>query len=214
MTREGHALVAGEEEAIEFEFWENDRLIVREDLRRRLLTSSPSSSGAILGFDDGSVHRLHEDGRMEPVLETGYAVFACLEQNFEVIASSWFYVHGLHDEQPWKIEHQGMPRLMCTSERLGGLVFAGDDQNDYTAAEPIGWVDLSLPVEDLDAAELTLWFQEEAVASPLSAEELYGDDDDVLTFLTDEEQEHMRTGQPEVAHASLLEAMDGEVAAS
>ena len=214
LTREGHALVAGEEEAIEFEFWENDRLIVREDLRRRLLTSSPSSSGAILGFDDGSVHRLHEDGRMEPVLETGYAVFACLEQRFEVIASSWFYVHGLHDEQPWKIEHQGMPRLMCTSERLGGLVFAGDDQNDYTAAEPIGWVDLSLPVEDLDAAELTLWFQEEAVASPLSAEELYGDDDDVLTFLTDEEQEHMRTGQPEVAHASLLEAMDAEVAAS
>ena len=155
LTREGHALVAGEEEAIEFEFWENDRLIVREDLRRRLLTSSPSSSGAILGFDDGSVHRLHEDGRMEPVLETGYAVFACLEQNFEIIASSWFYVHGLHDEQPWKIEHQGMPRLMCTSERWG-LVFAAVTRTTTPLLSPLG---RPLQVEDLDAAELTLWFK-------------------------------------------------------
>ena len=35
--------------------------------------------GAVLGFDDGTVHRLYEDGRMEHVLETGYGVFTCLE---------------------------------------------------------------------------------------------------------------------------------------
>ena len=38
-----------------------------------------------------------------------------------------------------------MPRLMVVSERHQGLLFAGDDQNDYTAPEPIGWIDLEAP---------------------------------------------------------------------
>ena len=48
LTREGHALVAGEEEAIEFELWFNDELQVRYYQRMRLLTSATSPLGAIL----------------------------------------------------------------------------------------------------------------------------------------------------------------------
>lgn len=210
LTREGHALVAGEEEAIEFELWENGHLLNRIDLRMRMLTSSPAAWGAVLGFDDGTVHRLHEDGRMELVLETGYAIFSCLEHRSHVIASSWFYIHGEHDDQPWKVEHQGMPRLMVVSERQQWLIFAGDDQNDYTAPEPIGRVDLEAPVCDADAAELTLWFQETLSSVPLSAEELYGGGDDVFDLLTEEEQEQFQTSQPTAGHASLLAAMNDE----
>ena len=59
---------------------------------------------------------------MECVLETGYGVFTCLEHRSGVIASSWFYIHGEENEQPWKVEHQGMPRLMVVSERHQGLL--------------------------------------------------------------------------------------------
>ena len=48
LTREGHALVAGEEEAIEFEMWVNGSLSVRKDLRMRMLTSRHRTSGRSL----------------------------------------------------------------------------------------------------------------------------------------------------------------------
>ena len=147
---------------------------------------------------------------MEQVLETGYAV-SCLEHRSHVIASSWFYIHGEHDDTPWKVEHQGMPRLLMVSERQQGLIFAGDDQNDYTAPEPIGRVDLDAPVRDADTAELTLWFQESPSSLSLSAEELYGGDDDVFDLLTEEEQQQFQAGQPAGGHASLLAAMTDEV---
>ena len=214
LTREGHALVSGEEEAIEFEVWKGDRLLTRNDLRMRLLTSSVASWGAVLGFDDGTVHRLYEDGRMERVLETGYGVFTCLEHRSGVIASSWFYIHGEEDEQPWKVEHQGMPRLMVVSERHEGLLFAGDDQNDYTAPEPIGWIDLKSPVQEMDAAELTLWFQETPAGDGLTAEELYGGEDDVLHLLTEEERQQFQAVSDVASHASLLAAMDEDVSPS
>ena len=78
--------MSGEEEAIEFEVWQDGQLLARNDLRMRMLTSSVASWGAVLGFDDGTVHRLYEDGRMECVLETGYGVFTCLEHRSGVIA--------------------------------------------------------------------------------------------------------------------------------
>lgn len=211
LTREGHALVAGEEEAIEFEVWEDGRLLTRNDLRKRLLTSSVASWGAVLGFDDGTVHRLYEDGQMEGVLDTGYSVFSCLEHRSGIIASSWFYIHGEEDEQPWKVEHQGMPRLMVVNERHQGLLFAGDDQNDYTAPEPIGWIDLAAPVQEMDAAELTLWFQEAPASDGLTAEELYGGEDDVLHLLTEEERQQFQAVSQGTSHASLLAAMDEDV---
>lgn len=209
LTREGHALVAGEEEAIEFELWVKGELLLRKDLSMRLLTSSEANLGAILGFDDGTVHRLHEDGRMDPVLSTGHPVFTCFEHQSSVVASSWFYIHGFTNEQAWKVEHQGMPQLLHVHQGQDLLIFAGDDQNDYTEPEPIGCIDLKKEVWETDAAELTGWFQD-AVSSPtLTAEQLYGDgDDDVLMHLTEDERVSY-AGSPASEHPadSLLAAM-------
>ncbi len=209
LTREGHALVAGEEEAIEFELWFNGALQVRYDQRMRLLTSSTSPLGAILGFDDGTVHRLLEDGTMEEVLNTGHPVFSCAEYQGEVVASSWFYIHGMVDEQAWKVEHQGMPQMMCYHPTYRRLVFAGDDQNDYTAPEPIGLIDLKEDVFEADTSDLTEWFQVQATAQPLSAEELYGDDEDILEFLTEDERASFSsTPESTVTPESLMAAME------
>jgi len=209
LTREGHALVAGEEEAIEFEMWVNGSLSVRKDLRTRMLTSSPSNLGAILGFDDGTVHLLREDGEMEEVLSTGYPVFSCFEQQSSVVASSWFYIHGRSDESVWKVEHQGMPSMLCGHPTQDVVLFAGDDQNDYTEPEPIGCIDLKGEVVETDTAELTGWFQNANSSVALTAEQLYSEgDEDVLMHLTEDERasygEGITTDQPT---NSLLAAM-------
>ena len=209
LTREGHALVAGEEEAIEFEMWVNGSLSVRKDLRTRLLTSSPSNLGAVLGFDDGTVHLLREDGEMEEVLSTGYPVFSCFEHQSSVVASSWFYIHGLSDERAWKVEHQGMPSMLCGHPKQGVVLFAGDDQNDYTEPEPIGCIDLKGEVVETDTAELTGWFQNANQGVALTAEQLYSEgDNDVLIHLTEDERaSYGEDGATDQQTNSLLAAM-------
>lgn len=209
LTREGHALVAGDEEAIEFELWENGALSLRKDLRMRLLTSSEANLGAVLGFDDGTVHLLHEDGRMDEVLSTGYPVFSCFEHQSSVVASSWFYIHGFTNEQTWKVEHQGMPQMLHAHSGRDLVVFAGDDQNDYTEPEPIGCIDLKSEAWETDAAELSGWFQNAGPQVLLTAEQLYGDDsDDVLMHLTaDERASYGDAPAPGQPTSSLLAAM-------
>ena len=36
---------------------------------------------------------------MEEVLSTGYPIFSCFEHQSSVVASSWFYIHGLSNER-------------------------------------------------------------------------------------------------------------------
>ncbi len=212
LTREGHALVAGDEEAIEFELWSNDELQVRYDQRMRLLTSEESPLGAILGFDDGTVHRLFEDGTMEELLATGHPVFSCAEHRGEVLASSWFYIHGILDGVTWKVEHQGMPEMLCYHSKLRLLVFAGDDQNDYTNPEPIGLMDMNEGIVEADTSDLSQWFQVNDAAQPLSAEELYADDHDVLEHLTEDERASLTSmSKSDVPHDSLMAAMEQDV---
>ncbi len=209
LTREGHALVAGEEEAIEFEMWVDGSLLLRKDLRMRMLTSSSSNLGAVLGFDDGTVHLLREDGGMDEVLSTGYPVFSCFEHQSSVVASSWFYIHGFSDEQVWKVEHQGMPSMLCSHPKQDLILFAGDDQNDYTEPEPIGCIDLKREVVETDTAELTGWFQNANSSVALTAEQLYSEgEDDVLMHLTEDERASYDEGaSADQPTNSLLAAM-------
>lgn len=209
LTREGHALVAGDEEAIEFELWRDGALALRSEQRMRLLTSSPATLGAVLGFDDGTVKLLHENGNIELSLTTKHPIFSCFEHRSTVVASSWFYIHGLTDDDEWKVEHQGMAQILCCHSQHNLVIFAGDDQNDYTEAEPIGCIDLNTPLLETDAAELSLWFQATAAAEALTAEDLYGNDgEDVLAHLTDDERaSYGATPTSEHPAASLLAAM-------
>ena len=211
LTREGHALVAGDEEAIEFELWNHGALVCRIDVSKRLLTSSPASEGAVLGFDDGSVCRLSEDGVMETAFETAYPVFSCLEHGAHLVASSWFYIHGEANGGVWKIEHQGMPQMLCLHAEKSLLVFAGDDQNDYTSPEPIGIVDLKEMAYTVDDADLSAWFQMQNSKPPPTAEELYAKSDDVYNLLSDDERASMANPEGiEVSSDVLLAALEVE----
>lgn len=208
LSREGHGLVAGEEEAIEFEYWVNDVLVKREDHNRRLLTSCPSANGAILGFDDGSVMELSEDGTLETILKTGHPVRACCAYQDHIFASSWFYIHGSNKAEQWKIEHQGMPSHLVVNHRHGHVYVAGHDQNDYTEPEPLGMFSFSTPLMKCDEGELGLWFEVVKSSANSAVESLYEDTTDLLNYLTDEEKLAMSTGSPPlVFEEDLISAM-------
>ena len=210
LTREGHALVAGDEEAIEFELWSNGQLIKRIDQRMRLLTSCPAKQGAVLGFDDGSVYLLAETGELSLVMETRHPIFSCAEVGGGQIATSWFYVHGTQNGVQWKVEHQGMATQLVVDEERGWIVFAGDDQNDYTEPEPIGGVRTDGDLVETDEAELSLWFSTPEAAPERSDEHLYTEEDNVLAHLSEDEQVAYNTVSTTGMDAALLEAM-GEV---
>ena len=189
LTREGHALVGGDEEAIELERWVDDRLVNRQDVDARLLGTATHASSTYLGFDDGSVRRFSGEGELVGVLSTGHPVFAMLIHGGHVLASSWFYIHGVDgDGRAWRLEHQGMPtQLVALGDDV--LVFAGDDQNDYTSPEPIGRCRLNSERMEVDPTELSAWFESDGPVDLPTAEELYGgEDDDLQSLLSLDEQ--------------------------
>ena len=183
LAREGHALVGGEEEAIELERWVGDRLVSRQDVDARLLVTASDGNRTYLGFDDGTVRQFSEEHALSEVLSTGHPVFSLLVHGGHVLASSWFYIHGVDgDGQDWRLEHQGMPtHLVPLGEHR--LVFAGDDQNDYTAPEPIGMCRLNDERHEVDPTELSSWFEADGPSKQLTAEELYGGEDEALSSL-------------------------------
>lgn len=198
LTREGHALVGGDEEAIEFEGWLNGELLVRTDMKARLRTSYTTSDVTCLGFDDGTVHFLQDDGSLTHGLSTGHPIRALIHHEGHVLAGSWFYINGLDaDGRSWTVEHQGMPAHFGMLAN-GVVVFAGDDQNDYTAPEPVGRINLLAELHDVDPSELTMWFEAPNAPVAASAEELYGADagEEVLHLLTSDEQVAYNQGGP------------------
>ena len=216
LTREGHALVADEEEAIEFELWGGEQLVLRSDLRMRMLTSNHHPMGAVLGFDNGEVYQLEENGQMELVMETNHPVVSLLHHQGQTLAASWFYIHGKLDEVIWKVEHQGMPSHLALRKQGSMLFFAGEDQNDYTDAEPIGRLSLESDLLEVDQTELSLWFESTPDTAQVSAEVLYAEDQsEVYAHLTQDERDAMsQEGEPADELAHLLAAMEENLSES
>ena len=190
LGREGYALVDGDEEALEMEVWclRTFELIHRTDLKTRLTHCTPGALGVVCGFDDGQVSKF-ENGEFEEILKTNYAIQGLVVSGVNLIVSSWFYLFGHRaDEGLWKIEHQGMPTQVLASRNGQVCFFAGDDQNDWTDPEPIGYFRLDGGLLDVDATELTEWFQKGSMEPQLSAEEIYRVDNSVDMLLTEEER--------------------------
>lgn len=193
LGREGYALVDGEEEALEMEVWclRTFELIHRVDLKNRLTHCTPGASGVLCGFDDGLVSNF-SNGVFEEILRTNYAIQGLVVSGENLIVSSWFYLFGHRtDEGLWKIEHQGMPTQVLASPNGKVCFFAGDDQNDWTDPEPIGYFRLDEGLFDVDATELTEWFQKGSNEPQLSADEIYRVDDSVENLLTEDERAMM-----------------------
>ena len=215
LGREGYALVAGDEEVLEIEIWniEQQLLLHRVDVKSRLLQSIPTEKGFLCGFDDGQVVEVLSDDSygFEPRLSCGYPIQNLLLRNGCIVASAWFYLYGLDREgREWKIEHQGMPDLLVGTEDGSVCLFAGEDQNDWTDVEPVGLFSLTEEIFEIDSSELNLWFEKSEETNPLSAEEIYREDDEMNSFFSKEELDSMQSSQPaDVAVEALHSALEG-----
>ena len=215
--REGYALVAGDEEVLEIEIWDvvHQKLQHRYDVKSRLVQAIPSDDGLLCGFDDGKVVYSTTNASElihEVRLECKYPIRNLAYRNGCVMASAWFYIFGRDkDGTEWKIEHQGMPNFLELSSDGAICLFAGEDQNDWTEEEPIGQFSLSDPLFETDASELTLWFEKTDEALPLSAEEIYREDDEMNEFFTADELASIQNANASDDGLDALQAALGDV---
>ena len=213
VAREGHALVPGEEEALEIEIYEGNDLLGREEINGRVKASLSSETCHYLGLDNGEL--VSVQGSVPNVLKTfQYPIQSLQMYENTLLIGTWFYVYGFNIESKevvWQIEHKGM--IQDTRVDLDGrLVFFGDDQNDWTGVEPLGVCDLhQIPVE-VDVSFLQLWFEEEVVEVETDPDIVYRTVNDFTNLLSEEEQESLQQ-HPEfdVGFDSLAAAMNEEV---
>ena len=214
--REGYALVPGDEEALEIEIWDvyQNKLILRDEIKNRLIVTASNSTDTYLGFDDGAIYSLErlDDGKYnlsDKIFDCKYPVKTLNITNDAVVAGSWFYLHGVTSSgDNWMVEHQGIIQYSAYCIAKNTFYFAGDDQNDYTGIEPIGVIDLSLKLLEKDKAELTLWFEFSEQNDKLSAEEIYSDDDKLESLISIEEQSQLKFHGDDLNN--LLTALEGD----
>lgn len=190
--REGYAIVAGDEEALEMEIWSGQQLVARHDLRARLTCIASGESGTWCGFDNGDVGILSDSNELAIISNLQFPIKSLTSYGNTVVAACWFYLYGVNSEGIcWQVEHQGMTQFVSSDASNNLLVFAGEDQNDWTSEEPIGLIDLNEEAYEIDKSDLGIWYQEKSAAPQLSAEEIYRDDDSVANLLTDDERKMM-----------------------
>lgn len=206
--REGYAIVAGDEEALEMELWSGDKLIQRHDLRARLTSIASSEDGTWCGFDNGDVGKLSHSNELSIITNLQFPIRSLTACGDTVVAACWFYLYGVDDGGiKWQIEHQGMTDFVCTDTKNNFLVFAGEDQNDWTSEEPIGLINLNEEAYEIDKSDIGLWYQEQSSVPQLTAEEIYRVDDSVAQLLTKEERRKMDDGV-EIGFDGLMEDLE------
>lgn len=192
IAREGYAIVAGDEEALEMELWSGDKLVQRHDLSARLTAISSNENGTWCGFDNGDISKLSDNNELTTITNLQFPIKSLTAYDDAVIAACWFYLYAIDsDDIRWQIEHQGMPEFVCTDRENNFVIFAGEDQNDWTNEEPIGLINLNEEVYEIDKSDLVIWYQEKSAIPQLTAEEIYREDDSVANLLTKEERNQM-----------------------
>ena len=216
VAREGHALVPGEEEALEIEIYESNNLLKREEINGRVKASVSGETYHYLGLDNGDLVSVQEF--VPKVLKSfQYPIQSLKMHENTLLIGTWFYVYGFDigtKEVVWQIEHKGMIQDIKV-DSSGRLVFFGDDQNDWTGIEPLGVCDLQQAPVEVDVSFLQLWFEEEVAEVETDPEIIYRTVNDFADLLSEEEQESLQQ-HPEfdVGFDSLTAAMNEEVHSS
>lgn len=214
VAREGHALVPGDEEALEIELYKNSHLLAREEIKGRIKASVSSDSNHYLGLDNGDLISIKEN--VPETLHTFSYPIQCMELSGNVILiGTWFYIYGFNvqsKEIVWQIEHKGMVQSIEVDDS-GRFVFFGEDQNDWTGAEPVGICDLNQDSVEVDSSFLQVWFEEEVIEVETDPDVVYRTVDDFTELLSEEEQKSLQNNQNEfdIGFDSLTAAMNEEL---
>jgi hypothetical protein len=214
VAREGHALVPGDEEALELEIYQHDLMASREEIKGRVKASITQDDVHALGLDNGDLV-LIKNKRPEVVTSFSYPIQSLQVVGNTVLVGTWFYIYGWDlelNEVSWQIEHKGMVEAIHVDES-GRMVFFGEDQNDWTGAEPVGVCNLHQGRIDVDPSFLQGWFEEEVIEVETDPDMVYRDVDNYTNLLSDEEQKSLEKNQHEfdVGLDSLSEAMQEDL---
>ena len=98
-------------------------------------------------------------------------------------------------------------------DESGRMAFYGEDQNDWTGAEPVGVCNLHQERTDVDLSFLHGWFEEDVVEVETNPEIVYRNVDDYTNLLSAEEQKSLQMNQNEfeVGLDSLSAAMEEDL---
>ena len=214
VAREGHALVPGDEEALELEIYQNDLMVSREEIRGRVKVSCTRNDVQILGLDNGDLVSLNSN-QHEVLTTFQYPIQSLKIVDNTVLVGTWFYIYGWDlesNEVVWQIEHKGMVEGIQADES-GRMAFFGEDQNDWTGAEPVGVCNLHQERMDVDPSFLQGWFEEDVVEFETNPEIVYRNVDDYTNLLSAEEQKSLEKNQNEfeVGLDSLSAAMEEDL---
>ena len=214
VAREGHALVPGDEEALELEIYQGDLMVEREEIKGRVKASSTQGNVHVLGLDNGDLV-LVRNNRPEVITSFPYPLQSLQVVDNTVMVGTWFYIYGWDletNEMSWQIEHKGMIEAIEVDES-GRMVFFGEDQNDWTGAEPVGICNLDQERVDVDTSFLQGWFEEDVIEVETNPEIVYRNVDDFTNLLSDEEQKALENNQNEfdVGLDSLSAAMQEDI---
>ena len=113
VAREGHALVPGDEEALELEIYQSDLMVEREEIKGRVKASSTQGNVHVLGLDNGDLV-LVRNNRPEVITSFPYPIQSLQVIDNMVMVGTWFYIYGWDletNEMSWQIEHKGMVEI-------------------------------------------------------------------------------------------------------
>ena len=215
VAREGHALVPGEEEALELEVYSNESFLLhRRELNGRVKATAADASSLYLGLDNGDLLSLNDE-HLDDLISFDYPIQSLHINGSTLIIGTWFYIYGFDTETKniiWQVEHKGMVEGVEIDDS-GCMAFFGEDQNDWTGAEPVGICDVNQERIRVDPSFLQGWFEEEMVEVETNPEIVYRNVDDFTNLLSEEEQQSYNQSMQEleIGLDSLTAAMSEEI---
>ena len=213
VAREGHALVPGEEEALEIEFFRENQRVSRSEITGRVRTFSTSDDRQFLGLDDGSIVSVSNEFELTKIQDFPYPI-RCLELTEKhLLVGTWFNVYGINlvsNKLDWTIEHKGLVEQIIIDMNKTTMLFFGEDQNDWTEAEPVGICDIHQDPTEVDDSFLQGWFEKEIIIAETNPEVVYRNVDDFESLLSEGEREMLTDSEriEEFAFDALSDALN------
>jgi len=213
VAREGHALVPGEEEALEIEFFRDNQRVSRSEISGRVRTFSTYDEHQFLGLDNGSIISVSDGFELTKVMDFPYPI-RCLElTENHLLVGTWFNVYGINlvsNKLDWTIEHKGLVEQILVDMNKSKMLFFGEDQNDWTEAEPIGICNIHQNPIEVDDSFLQGWFEKEIIIAETNPEVVYRNVDDFESLLSEGEREMLTDSDriEEFAFDALSDALN------
>lgn len=213
VAREGHALVPGDEEALEIEFFKGKERVSRSEISGRVRAFSSGNDAQYLGLDDGTIIHVSNEFELAEIHQFPYAI-RCLELTEKyLLVGTWFNIYGIDlvsKKIDWTIEHKGLVEQIITDKNQTVMLFFGEDQNDWTGAEPVGICNVNQEPVEVDDSFLQGWFEKEVVIAETNPEIVYRNVDDFESLLSEGEREMLTDSDriEEFAFDALSEALN------